>query len=198
MKNSFRILSACLAASLALVSCDKESLTKSDNTIPEGARVVTVSFSHTTKSALGEDGLTPHFMNGDVIKVFSGQDKEDCTVSVGDDGTATISIKSESLKTGTLKAVYPADAFIETDPYYAVKSSQDGTFAKANICTATIPDDVNPKVNFVNQTAILKFYVDESIGVSQIKIEGKGVATGGGQNHRCFCFWNSLRCRWLY
>lgn len=181
MKNSFKILSACLAASLAFVSCDKESLTKSDNgASKEGARVVTVSFSHATKSALGDDGFTPHFSNGDVIKVFKGSDKEDCTVEVGVDGTATISIKTEALKTGALTAVYPADAYSETEPYYTVGSSQDGTFANANICTATISDGSNPKAEFVNQTAILRFYVDESIGVKSITVKSSNdnIATG--------------------
>lgn len=50
-----------------------------------------------------------------------------------------------------------------------VPAVQDGTFASANICMATLADRAT-EAQFVNQTALLRFYVDARIGVKSIKV----------------------------
>ena len=166
MKRTLRILAAGLAASLALVSCDKESLTKTDNgATKDGVRTITVSFADVTRSEL--NGLQPSFKVGDKIMVSNGSKSEECTVSI-DKGVASITINDVDLQTAELTAVYPAAAWSDSEPYFTVSADkQDGSFAMANICKATIPAGSKDAV-FENQTAILKFSVPA-------KADGKGV-----------------------
>ena len=174
MKRTLRILAAGLAASLALVSCDKESLTKTDNgASKDDARTITVSFADVTRSGLSD--LQPYFKDKDVIKVSDGTTAKDCEVTIKD-GVATITTDL----TGELSAVYPASASTDGKTFSVSSTAQDGSFAMANICTATIPDGANPKAEFVNQTAILKFSVpakgDKGIDYSPktIKVKSRG------------------------
>lgn len=158
MNSSFRFLAAGLAAILALVSCNKENPTKTDSQVSEGDRVITVSFSPATKSSL--DGFQPKFQAGDKIAVFDNlapSGKKEYSVVIDDKtNIATITIpENDFQKAETLNAVYPANAWKDTNPFYTVSTAQDGTFANANICTATInPDEI--KATFSNQTAIFK------------------------------------------
>lgn len=126
------MLAAAFAASLALVSCSKDSIpgTETVNASGEG-RVIAVAFSNNaTKSEL--DALQPKFVAGDIIKVSNGTDTpQNCTVSVDGSGNATISTNLS----GALTAVYPAAAAkmngnaIED---ILVSTVQDGSFASAN------------------------------------------------------------------
>ena len=158
MKASFRILAAGLAASLALVSCDKESLTKTDNgAAKDGLRTITLSFANNgTKTALG-DNNTPYFVGGETIKVAKSDGSAtpvDLTVTVTDN-VATITTELD----GELIAVYPSTAAkVEDNKITGVQVStqQDGTFPSANICMATISDGKNPNAVFLNKTAVFK------------------------------------------
>lgn len=153
MKTTFRILAAGLAASLALVSCDKESLTKTDNgATKDGVRTITVSFADVTRSEL--NGFQPSFKEDDKIMVSNGSKSEECTVSI-DKGVASITISDGDLKEAELTAVYPAAAWINSDPYFKVSTEQSGKFEDANICKATISAGSKDAV-FENQTAIFR------------------------------------------
>ncbi len=178
MKTTFKYITAALAVCAALVSCQKENYSdkNDDNPAVGNVRVIEAHFGTATKSTLGgENGRTPLFVNGDKIMASNGTSREECTVSVDDKGDATF---ATSL-TGALTAVYPSaaakmnDNGIDIDGVI-VPATQDGTFAKANIALATIESSDN-RAEFINQTSLLRFYVDESIGVKSITITATGV-----------------------
>lgn len=157
MKTSFRFFAVGLALSLVLISCDKESLTHTeDNEVKGGLRTITISFAeNSTKTILGDDGVSPAFAVGDKILVTNGNGNETCAVTIDGEGVATINTKL----TGSLDAVYPASAArLDVDQKnitgIIVPNVQDGTFASANICRASIEDVENPKAVFQNQTAV--------------------------------------------
>ena len=172
MKTSIRIIAVSLAASLALVSCAKQDAMDNGSANPAGgARTIAVSFANASvKSELGEDGLTPKFVATDVIKVSNGTATEECNVSIEGD-VASITTKLS----GALTMVYPAAAakMNSENPNkidgILVPTVQDGTFASANICKASIDEDAT-SASFENQTAVLRFYVDASIGVKSIAV----------------------------
>lgn len=169
MKTIFKLFATAAIASFAFVSCDKENLTKTENgAAKDGVRTITVSFSPSTKSALSNDGLSPYFTNNDEIMLADksgGTEKVKVTVN---SNTATI---STSL-IGELTAVYPASA--STDGVnFTVSSIQDGSFAKANICTATIPEG-SSDASFENQTAILKFDLNHT-GATELSVTGTNI-----------------------
>ena len=179
MKRSVRIMAAGLAASLALVSCAKQDVIDNGSANPAGgARTIAVSFANASvKSEL--NGFQPKFVAGDKIKVSNGTDAPvDCTVSIDGSGNATITTEL----TGTLTMVYPAAAAKMNGNAIEgilVSTVQDGTFASANICKAEIAAGA-VSATFENQTAVLRFYVDASIGVKSLKIEGtSNIATDG-------------------
>ena len=175
MSNKQLVITS-LVATLALVGCTKEITPPSfenDKVAPatEGTRVIAVSFAaqSQTKTTLEKDGLTPNFVKGDKILVANGQDEPDtCIVSVNG-GKATISTNL----TGPLNAVYPAKAAKMNDSNpkqidtVLVSAVQSGKFADANICMAK---DITNEAVFENKTAVLRFYVDESIGVTSVKV----------------------------
>lgn len=187
MKTSFRILAAGLAASLALVSCDKESLTKTEtNETADGLRTITLSFANNgTKTDLG-DNNTPFFVDGDIIKVAKSDGSAapvDLDVTVIDNvATITTELKGE------LIAVYPSTAAkVEDNKITGVQVStqQDGTFSSANICQATIPDVMNPTAVFLNQTAVFKITPKAGAGTKYVEVitAGPEIAdvTGGSK-----------------
>ena len=170
---------AALAAGALAVSCSKEPVVGDNG---DGPRTISVSFGEGTKTVLGEkqtDGIFPaRFTASDVILVSNGSALEDCKVIIGSDGGASI---TTTLK-GDLKAVYPPEAAVYLGyniTGFKVSDSQSGRFEDAHICTATIPEG-NTEAHFKNETAILKFYVDASIGVTSIKVTSAGadIATG--------------------
>ena len=157
-----------LAALLMSGGCTKEPVATGgadEIASGEGDRVITLSFGTSTKSFL--DGLTPKFRNGDRIMLSNGQSREVREVKVSG-STASV---STSLK-GELKAVYPSTAAsLNGNAITGIKvpAIQSGRFADANIAMATIPED-DATATFEPKTAILKFYVDKSIGVKSITI----------------------------
>ena len=171
MKATFKYIVTAFAVCAALVSCQKDNLTGNayDKPAVGNTRVIEAHFGTATKSTLGGDaGLTPLFSNGDKIMVSNGTSKEELSISVDKDGNATFITNL----TGALTAVYPSAAAKLNDNAIEgviVPATQDGTFAKANIAKATIASDAT-SATFENQTSLLRFYVDESIGVKSITI----------------------------
>lgn len=172
LKAYFRLVSAALTAAALLAGCAKEKVNGQAATEPavqaEGSRTIAVSFAPQTKTALRKDGLTPEFQPGDSIMVAmkdGSSQPEVCIVTM--DTVITTNLK------GDLVAVYPSSAAKlneNTIEGVCVSPKQTGKFADANICTAYISAG-SKTANFKNETAILKFYVDKSIGVKSITIE---------------------------
>lgn len=180
MKNGHIIFLAASVLMLALGSCTKETveegLAGEELVAVGGERLITLSFGESTRATL--DGLTPHFSAGDRILVSSGSAKEICTVVLDDDGTPTI---STSLS-GTLNAVYPVEAAVLSGSSIngiKVPVVQSGKFSDALIATANNIGSSNT-ATFESKTAILRFYVDKSIGVESVSVSGSGsnIATG--------------------
>ena len=189
IKISSRFIFAVLAAIVVLASsCTKEIPVGQDSDpkapAAEGSRVIAVSFAPQTKTALEEDGLTPYFELGDEILLCAEPSEsntepqtETCKVKYNDRGKAYITTNLE----GDLYAIYPKTAvkkFIndksgeekETLGVY-VPSVQSGKFSDANILTGGISKKTN-EVILEPYSALLRFYVDKSIGVKSIKVIG--------------------------
>ncbi len=105
---------------------------------------------------------------------------EICTVKVeGNNATITTSLSGDQLM-----AIYPAKYAVVTQLdgkggnktviRDSIPSVQTGKFADANICSAEIGK--GNTAEFKNTTAVLRFYVDKSIGVQSIRITGSGIA----------------------
>ena len=186
MKSLLRIFSIALIVCVAVVSCGKITPTggneqggdtpgsqpgggeeQGGNTDPDATpRVIIISFD--TKSTRTElDGGKPHFVNGDVILVAQKDGEavpQRCTVCV-DGGIASITVPGSL--TGTLTAVYPADA-AKMDATNSnkidgiiVPSVQTGLFKDANICMVDILE-TDTRVVFKNQIALIAVKVPES------------------------------------
>ena len=163
MKVSYIFSLTALAAALVLGSCAKEN--GATGTAADGTRTIAVSFAKPTKSVLGLDGLTPEFQRGDEIIISNGSKYEKAYIEFIDDRPV---IKTSL--TGTLTAVYPSFAAeLDGTQIIGVKvpMAQTGKFADANIAMAK---NISDKAIFQNQTAVLKFYVDASIGVGTLEI----------------------------
>ena len=168
MKKIYKI--AMLLAAVALNACTIDIIG------PDGPgrdidtpRTIAVSFAPQTKSALSkEDGITPEFRPGDEIRVSNGRSYDTRPIEFDHNGGASFTTDL----TGELIAVYPAKAAKHNGSQIEgviVLSQQTGRFKDANIAMAKIKEGANLAV-FENQTAVLKFYVDASIGVNSIEI----------------------------
>ena len=159
----------------ALMACTKMSPeVEPDGPAEEdGGRIITAVFGAASKSTLKVDGLTPKFRDGDLIKVSNITASQVCTIKV----SGNVAFFKTTL-TGALNAVYPEEAAEMNTAGTSITgvkipSSQSGRFEKANIAMATIPAG-GRHATFENQTAILRFYVDKSIGVSSLSIKTIG------------------------
>ena len=181
MKAIYGIIIAATAASLALVSCNKEfdSPDRAETGGIGAERVITLTFDEATKSQIS--GYHPSFKTGDQIRLSNGTAApQTVTVTVDDNGSATVT----TTLTGTLKAVYPSSAAVLSGNAITgvqVNSTQHGTFAEANIAMAE-NIEANGMARFTLKTAVLRFYVDSSIGVKSITITSGGtdIASDGG------------------
>ena len=174
MKTTTRIIAVSLAASLTFVSYAKQEVMDNGNADSVGeVRTIAVSFANgSTKSAL--DGLHPKFVAGDVIKISNCGAYEDCTVSIDGSGNASI---TTSL-TGALKMVYPAIAAKMSGNAIEgviVPTVQDGSFASANICKASIAEGAI-EASFENQTAIFKLYAPAKVDERGVDYVAKSLA----------------------
>lgn len=172
MKTTYKFTTAILVAGMALAACTKdiasENGTDPVNPQKEGFRTIEVTFDTPTKSHLDADGRTPKFDNGDEIMVSNGNKCVPVTVTVVNGKASFITDL-----TGKLKAVYPSNA-AKIDEYgeivgVKVPLTQSGFFKDANIAMAEIGITQNTAI-FKPQTAVLRFYVDNSIGVKRIEI----------------------------
>ena len=170
MKQTFRFIPIILATAALLASCAKEPVFEKNGALPqeEGSRVIAVSFAPQTKTALGDDGLTPEFTGKDEwVKVSNSSMSENCKVVVSPSGRASI---TTSLN-GALKAVYPAyTAKMDGSRISGIDipSYQDGTFASANICMAEMEDEKEEGLTFHNKTALFAIIPPE--GTAQLKV----------------------------
>lgn len=200
IKISSRFIFAALAAIVVLASsCAKEIPVGqgSDPEIPaaEGSRVISVSFAPQTKTALGEDGLTPEFVDGDEIFLCTNPKNqeeiktENRTVSVNKEGKATISTNLA----GELTAIYPAkgaEYFDKLERYdIGVPQIQSGRFADANICKATIAAG-GGIAQFKNQFAL--FVITPPEGTQKLTIKSLPTIGDDGQRSGSAKFVNNL------
>ncbi len=179
MKKTYKLIIAAIAISMALASCSDELITgENDYAQSEGSRVIAISFGSQTRTALGDDRLTPEFTGEDEwIRVSNSFMSENCKVVVYQNGRASI---TTSL-TGALTAVYPASAAqmdggrisgISISPY------QDGTFASANICMAEMEDEKEESLTFHNKTALFAITPPEE--TTQLKVTSLRPVENGG------------------
>lgn len=183
MKAIYNYIIAAAVATLALMSCSKVISDTKDAPQAEGERIIAVSFGNSTKTVLGPDGHTPQFRGGEQILVSNGTAYKKLTVDYDYD----YGYYFKTSLSGTLKAVYPADAAdLKGCEIVGVQvpAEQSGRFEDANIAMGEMHYDEESemyKMWFSNKTAVLRFYVDRSIGVTSIEIkgpEGSKIATG--------------------
>lgn len=170
MKATYKFILAAFAATVALSSCTKDiAADRQDTGSQDGLRKIAVSFGASTKTYLGEDGLTPKFEVDDAILISDGK-TEPKIVKVQKKGEEVF---FETNLKGNLKAVYPVDAAVFNqktgDLSVKISSKQFGLFKDANIAMAYIGEKDNT-ATFENQTAVLKFYVGPEIDVTMLKI----------------------------
>ena len=172
MKTIIKIFAAVLTAVPVLASCYSEPLLEViPEVIPEDegngseqdstVRVVSVSFdTKSTRTELGGDGVTPHFVVGNEIRVSDGTNVDNFSV-YENGGKYYINIPSEF--TGELTLVYPAKyaRIVDGELTFFVPSDQTGNFEDANICMATMDADENSAV-FDNKTAIFEIDIPEA------------------------------------
>ncbi len=165
---------AALAAAVALASCTKEFAEQNErDPKADGIRTIGVSFDKDTRSTLVSDGVTPVFEEGDSIMVSNEKKFETCRVFFSD------SLQRYCIRTalkGHLSAVYPAKCAKMNGAEITgilVPSHQSGRFKDANIAVAGIDEDEDYAL-FKNKTAVLKFYVDRTIKVLDIRINETG------------------------
>ena len=184
--TSFKLIFAALAATAALTACTKEitpGQVDADPKAPEyeGSRIIAVSFAPQSQTKTALDGLQPTFAKEDSILISNGKAIDTCEVIIdAETKTATVTTSLD----GQLKAVYPYRAAKKKDndiTDVSVSSTQSGKFADANICMATMTESGGESLTFVNKTAILRFYVDESIGVTAISVTGGKITSSGSK-----------------
>ncbi len=174
MKVSHRLIVAMLTVCVIMTSCTDSFIGEQENLDMQvgGTRVITVSFDSQTPTRTTLSGFKPTFKEGDEIMVATidgSGTPEICKVVEGNNKRLVIQTKLQ----GRLKAVYPAESAKMDGKMIdgvKVKSIQSGKFEDANICMATMNGTDDSFLEFINQTAILKFYIGEDIGVTSIKV----------------------------
>lgn len=168
MKTTYKFIIALFAATLALASCTKDVIAEKEDVNPQdGLRTIAVSFGASTKTYLDDDGVTPIFEEGDEIAVSNYKEEEQVSVERNEKGDLYFTTTLQ----GELVAIYPSSkaSFEAGKPGFIVPVEQTGLFKDANIALAKIGEDAN-YATFVNQTAVLKFYIGPEIGVQSIII----------------------------
>lgn len=174
-----------LAATLALVSCQKETLVQ-EQPANDGSRTIEAYFVNPeTKTTL--DACTPEWNKGDVIRLLSadsyqyvtvvdGTTPDICEAVIVEKNGKKAGLKICTTLAGPLYAVYPASATkatSQTDDVVniVIPEEQDGTFACANICVAKEGTD---GLAFKNVTAVIHLTQSASTGVDKVKIISEG------------------------
>ena len=177
MKKSYSFaIAAIFAALMSIPSCSYlEEPGKNENTGKEpGTRTVNLCFPQ-TKTTL--DGYQPVWSAGDKILLADGSAQETYEVTAADAGKAQLTITTNL--TGAITAVYPSSAAVlEGEGIIGVKvsESQDGSFAKANICLAK---EESSNLMFKNQTAVIKVKVPT--GTTKLTVTSLGKIGEDGQ-----------------
>ena len=183
-KTISNILFAALVIATA-ASCQKDSDFESQAET-NGSRVLVASFDQAiTRTTL--DDHTPKWAKDDVITLTDGTNAQNFTLvaSVTDatnqglitDGGAKFTVTVPSSWGTTIYGCYPASAFDEISEGAVainIPSEQDGSFAKANICTASTTGNTLP---FKNATALLKITTEEATKAVNIAISGASSIT---------------------
>ncbi len=196
MKRTYKLIHAVIATSLAFTSCSDELFTGVNGySQSEGSRTIAVSFGPQTRTALGDDGLTPEFTGQDKIFLCTNPKNPDevktqiCTVNVDKTGKATISTNLA----GELTAIYPAkgaEYFDKLERYdIGVPQIQSGKFADSNICKATIAADEST-AQFKNQFAL--FVITPPKGTQKLTIKSLPTIGDDGQRSGDAKFVNNL------
>lgn len=164
-----------LVASLILASCAKEPALEQSGSLTqeEGTRIIAVSFAPQTKTALGEDGRTPVFQEGDRIMISNGVATKTIAVHIDENGNAYF---STSLS-GELTAVYPAAAAeVKGNVIKGIRvpAEQSGRFADANIAMA---EHIADNAKFVNRTAL--FIITPPPGATTLKVTSLPAVVSG-------------------
>ena len=183
MKTTYNLILAAFAAAMALSSCAKEIVADKQEADPaDGLRTIEVSFETPTRTVLDEDDMVPVFKKGDKIMVANGEEWEECTVtpSLLEKGSASFTTKLS----GDLCVVYPSKAAIVKNGYIKndvkVSSNQSGRFEDANIASGTCYSGAK-RLTLYHCTAVLRFYVGQSIGVDSLVIEASNNYLANGQ-----------------
>ena len=174
------IFAVAIATFFAFSSCQKEAL--QDNESTNGVRIITAEFENNATKTELNDGVTPEWTPGDVIRILNVSTYQDVVLVSGEtppaegkgiikDGKIVIAIDDDLI--GTLYAVYPASATTmescDGNITFTIPTEQDGNFGSANICVAKSTEyDENNKDNLIfrNATAVLKIpAVDGVVGV---------------------------------
>lgn len=172
MKSLAKLAALYILCLMVLPSCTKENVPVDGPGKEQGGeRVISAQFDNSTKVALGTDGLTFTFNNGDKIRVSNSSQSEECTIDIVV-GRALFVTNLD----GALTAVYPSDAAVLTggensaiaSPGFKVPASQDGDVAKAIIAKAEITDGSLCAV-FTSQVAL--FEVTPPSGVTSFAIK---------------------------
>lgn len=175
MKATYKFILAAFAAAVALSSCTKDiAADRQDTGSQDGLRTISISFGTPTKTVPvpGKDGIIkPEFKDGDTIAISNNEKMLEVRVKV-DDGKAYFETDLE----GDLIAIYPLKAAVVKEGILTgdvkIPDVQTGLFEDANIARAEIgPNATSAK--FINQTAILRFYVGQEIGVNKIVIDAE-------------------------
>lgn len=155
MKRTITFFIATAAVAMALFSCAKELQgNTTEDTQTSSLRTLTVSFGGATRTTLSGDNKQPVWEGGELISLNGTKNIEVPESAKGQKSfTFTTDIQ------GPITAVYPASAW-DSDAASKIKvgSTQDGTFANANICTASASAQSTELV-FFNQTAIIEVEV---------------------------------------
>ena len=174
-------LAVAFATLFAFTSCQKENI--ENNSTVNGSRIITAEFENTaTKTTLNEDGITPEWAVGDVIRVLNATGYEDILLTTEKIENEGKSITFTTGLTGTLYAVYPASATTMTscsdgNIEFTIPAIQDGTFGSANICVAKGDDEDN--LVFRNATAVLEFnQTAATTKVLGVKVEAANAIAG--------------------
>ena len=172
MKKTIILASFAIATFFAFSSCQKENL--QDNGTTNGVRIITAEFENNGTKTTLNDGKTPEWKLGDVIRILNATSHQDVTLIDGKvtptnpgDGiikNGAIVFAIPETMTDTLYAVYPATATSmescpEDEITFTIRTEQDGTFGSANICVAKSKEDEEPNKDnliFRNATAVLK------------------------------------------
>lgn len=181
LKNTFSILGLCLV--LCLGACNKENLPDGDGDSHNEPLVIKLAFA-STRTVLDPDGKTPKFQEGDTIAVFDnsgiGAHLDDCIVAIDKNGIATITIDNPPEDVQNLQLIYPSDCYSERYDKRSGKNiystripaNQDGTFRRANICTADKYDYASGSATFHLAESLLKFDLTSHTDIKQLLISG--------------------------